>query len=120
MKLQCSCGAKYSFEVTPDMANQPVHFSCPACGMDYSEFVTNLVRQQLGPVQAAAIAPPPPGYVPPPSAVAPPPTPIAPPPAVAAATAAIGSVRVPAVTPPAANGPSPSVAPPPAPVTAPS
>src|SRR6267142_2448947 len=87
MKLQCSCGAKYSFEVTPDMANQPVHFSCPACGMDYSEFVTNLVRQQLGPVPASAIAPPPPGYVPPPPAVAP-------------ASAPIGSVRVPVVVPP--------------------
>src|SRR5690349_8543318 len=66
MKLQCSCGAKYSFEVTPDMANEPVHFSCPACGMDYSEFVTNLVRQELGSTPASAIAPPPPGYVPPP------------------------------------------------------
>src|SRR5215467_8621817 len=97
MKLQCSCGAKYSFEVTPDMASGPVHFSCPACGMDYSEFVTNLVRQQLGP--APAIAPPPPGYVPPPSAVAPPPTAIAPAPAVAPAVAPIGSVRVPTIAP---------------------
>src|SRR5690349_3299134 len=68
MKLQCSCGAKYSFDVTPDMAGGPVHFSCPACGMDYSEFVTNLVRQELGSAStpARAIAPPPPGYVPPP------------------------------------------------------
>src|ERR1051325_9826709 len=66
MKLQCSCGAKYSFEVSPDMANGPVHFSCPSCGMDYSEFVTNLVRQELGSKPAPAFAPPPPGYIAPP------------------------------------------------------
>src|SRR6266850_669309 len=102
MKVQCSCGAKYSFEVTPDMANHPVHFSCPSCGIDYSEFVTNLVRQQLGSIPASAIAPPPPGYVaPPPPAVAiapPPPTAIAPPPAIPAAPP-IGSIRVPAIAP---------------------
>ena len=47
MKLQCSCGAKYTFEVTPDMAQQPVHFVCSACGLDASEYVTQLVRQQF-------------------------------------------------------------------------
>src|SRR5437899_10299618 len=100
MKLQCSCGAKYSFEVTPDIAIRPVHFSCPACGMDYSEFVTNLVRQELGSPPARAIAPPPPGYVPPPAAVAPPPAPVAPAtlgPAPAPALAPIGSIRIPAL-----------------------
>src|SRR5882724_1470544 len=102
MKLQCSCGAKYSFEVTPDMANQPVHFSCPACGMDYSEFVTNLVRQEFGSAPASAIAPPPPGYIAPPPAIAPAPT-AAPPPA---ATTPIGSVRVPVIAPIVAAGAS--------------
>ena len=116
MKLQCSCGAKYSFEVTPEMAKQPVHFSCTACGMDYSEFVTNLVRQEAGSAPAPAIAPPPPGYVPPPrpgtggasvpashSSVPTPPA-MAPPPALAPAIAPIGSVRVP--TTPAVGQPS--------------
>ena len=52
MKVQCSCGAKCEFEVTPEMARQPVKFVCPACGLDASEFVDGLIRQELG--QAAA------------------------------------------------------------------
>lgn len=111
MKLQCSCGAKYSFEVTPDMANQPVHFSCPTCGMDYSEFVTNLVRQQLGSAPASAIAPPPPGYVaPPPLSIAPAPPAVGPVPAAAPVLAPIGSIRV-----PGASGSSSQPAAPPTP-----
>src|SRR5689334_4399855 len=47
MKIQCSCGAKYEFEVTPDMAQRPVQFTCPSCGGDLSESLTNLVRAEL-------------------------------------------------------------------------
>jgi PQQ-like domain len=48
MKIQCSCGAKYEFDVSPEMASGPVKFVCPACGVDSSAFVTSLVRQQFG------------------------------------------------------------------------
>ena len=48
MKVQCSCGSKYEFEITPAMASRPVQFVCPACGTDASDFVDNLVRRQLG------------------------------------------------------------------------
>ncbi|HWX21449.1 MAG TPA: PQQ-binding-like beta-propeller repeat protein [Candidatus Binatia bacterium] len=48
MKIQCSCGAKYEFEITPEMMARPVRFICPACGVDASEFVDSLVRQELG------------------------------------------------------------------------
>src|SRR5512140_2460521 len=48
MKIQCSCGAKYEFEVQPEMARAPVRFVCPACGLDASEFVDGLVRRELG------------------------------------------------------------------------
>jgi len=48
MKIQCSCGAKYAFEVSPEMAKTPVRFVCPACGLDASDFVNNMVRQELG------------------------------------------------------------------------
>ena len=57
MKIQCSCGSKYTFEVTPEMANQPIHFVCSSCGLDASEYVTNLVRQELGASPAAAGTP---------------------------------------------------------------
>ena len=34
MKLQCPCGVKYAFEITPEMLNQPVTFVCPSCGQE--------------------------------------------------------------------------------------
>ena len=48
MKIQCSCGAKYALDVAPEMAQSPVRFVCPACEVDSSDFVNNLVRQELG------------------------------------------------------------------------
>jgi outer membrane protein assembly factor BamB len=48
MKVKCSCGAKYEFELRSEMSEHPVMFVCPACGLDASEFVDGLVRQELG------------------------------------------------------------------------
>lgn len=56
MKIQCSCGAKYALDLTPEMAATPVRFVCPACGLDSSDFVNNLVRQELGLSEPAAAA----------------------------------------------------------------
>jgi len=53
MKIQCGCGAKYEFDITPGMAQNPVRFVCPACGADSSALVTRLVREQLGQAQPA-------------------------------------------------------------------
>jgi hypothetical protein len=65
MKLQCSCGAKYAFDVTPEMAQNPVGFVCPNCGLDSSDFVNELVRRELAKqfpdsTPAAPAGPPPP------------------------------------------------------------
>ena len=79
MKIQCSCGAKYAFDVAPEMAQTPVRFVCPTCGVDASDLVNNLIRQELGlPQPPAAPAAPP---------VAPPMRPVLQTPAVAAETA---------------------------------
>ncbi len=61
MKIQCACGAKYAFDITPEMAKEPVRFVCPACGLDSSEYVNQLVREQLAEQAADAgqTAPPP-------------------------------------------------------------
>ena len=66
MKLQCSCGAKYAFDITPEMAQNPVKFVCPACGLDSSDYVNQLVREELAqknlpdaPAPSLASAPPP-------------------------------------------------------------
>src|SRR5438445_9131537 len=53
MKIQCSCGAKYTFEVTPEMLKKPVRFVCSSCGLDASEYVNNLVRQELAQVSTS-------------------------------------------------------------------
>jgi len=59
MKIQCSCGAKYSFDVTPENAGQPVRFVCPACGVDSSDLVNELIRRELStPADAAATGAP--------------------------------------------------------------
>jgi hypothetical protein len=47
MKIRCSCGTKYEFDVTPEMAQQPVRFVCSNCGLDSSEYVNQLVREEL-------------------------------------------------------------------------
>ena len=53
MKIQCPCGAKFAVDVTPEMAAQPVQFVCPACGVDSSAAVNNLIRQELSATQEA-------------------------------------------------------------------
>ena len=122
MKIQCACGAKFSFDITPDQAQQPVHFICPTCGVDSSAMVTALVRQQFGIAapQAAPtieIAAPPPSQ--PKPAVAPitisPPAPVAPAAPVVPAIVAPpspGPVRVAVPTPTPQPAPT-IVAPPP-------
>lgn len=48
MKVQCSCGARYEFELRPEMRERPVQFICPSCGLDASAFVDEMVRRELG------------------------------------------------------------------------
>jgi hypothetical protein len=56
MKIQCACGAKYEFDVTPEMLQNPVKFVCPSCGLDSSDFVNELIRREF----AGQTSPPPP------------------------------------------------------------
>jgi hypothetical protein len=48
MKIQCACGAKYSFDAKPEMLQNPVRFVCPGCGLDSSDFVNELIRREFG------------------------------------------------------------------------
>ena len=56
MKIQCACGAKYSFDATPEMLQNPVRFVCPSCGLDSSAFVNELVRREFAGQAPAAPA----------------------------------------------------------------
>ncbi len=53
MKLQCPCGARFEFAVTPEMARHPARFVCASCGLDSSGFINELIRKELA-EQAAA------------------------------------------------------------------
>jgi PQQ-like domain len=57
MKIQCSCGAKYEFEVTPEMAREPVRFVCQQCGLDSSDFVNDLIRREFATESPKAASP---------------------------------------------------------------
>jgi PQQ-like domain len=57
MKIACPCGAKYSLEVTPEMALTPMRFVCENCGLDASDFVNQLIRQELASAAPAAEPP---------------------------------------------------------------
>lgn len=56
MKILCQCGAKYAVDVTPEMAQRPVQFICPACGMDSSGAVNQLIQQELAAAAPVAAA----------------------------------------------------------------
>ena len=58
MKIQCRCGVKFAFDVTPEMAAAPQRFVCPACGADDSAEVNEIIRQQFtAPPVEVALAP---------------------------------------------------------------
>lgn len=66
MKIQCTCGAKYAFDLTPEMAREPVKFICPQCGLDSSEVVNQLILQELAEQNLPPAPAPPETPVPPP------------------------------------------------------
>jgi hypothetical protein len=47
MKIQCQCGTKYAFDVTPDMLANPVRLVCQNCGADNSAAVNMIIQQQF-------------------------------------------------------------------------
>ncbi|HEX5400113.1 MAG TPA: PQQ-binding-like beta-propeller repeat protein [Verrucomicrobiae bacterium] len=57
MKIQCACGAKYSFDATPEMLQNPVQLVCQKCGADLSAPVNELIRQQFAGQAPAAPVP---------------------------------------------------------------
>ncbi|HXR46125.1 MAG TPA: PQQ-binding-like beta-propeller repeat protein [Candidatus Limnocylindrales bacterium] len=57
MKIQCACGAKYAFDATPEMLQNPVKFVCPGCGLDSSDFVNELIRREFAGQTPAAPSP---------------------------------------------------------------
>jgi hypothetical protein len=55
LKLQCSCGEKFTFDIEPVNGRMPSPVQCPACGKD----ATQSANEQIA-ARAATPAPPPP------------------------------------------------------------
>ena len=101
MKILCNCGAKFAVDVTPEMVRQPIRFVCPACGLDSSDVVNQMIRQEFAPSAPAAVPVAQVVVAEPVTAAAP-----APAPTVAAATATSVPARI------HITRPAPSAAPP--------
>src|SRR5580765_2528050 len=68
MKIQCSCGMKYAFDLTPEMGRVPITFVCQKCGVDSSQMVNQLIRQELGLASSSAsVGSSVPAFAPPPT-----------------------------------------------------
>jgi len=57
VKVECSCGTRYKFDVEPVNGLMPVPVSCPSCGVDGTPIANAAILQTLG-VQPAAPAQP--------------------------------------------------------------
>ena len=67
VKIVCSCGQKFAFDVYPLNGRMPSPIKCPVCGVDSTAVADEIIALALKP--ASPTTPPPP-----PSAPAPPPT----------------------------------------------
>jgi len=47
VKIQCSCGTRYAFDVEPVHGRMPVRVKCPGCGADGTEFANEVLQQKL-------------------------------------------------------------------------
>ena len=54
IKVLCSCGQKYAFDVEPVNGRMPVPVTCPVCGADGTAAANAIIAQNL-PAQAPAV-----------------------------------------------------------------
>jgi outer membrane protein assembly factor BamB len=59
IKVQCGCGAKYSFDIEPLNGQMPIQVNCPVCGTDGTSAANDIIRQQLSPADEAPVSTPP-------------------------------------------------------------
>ena len=57
IKIECSCGQHYKFDVEPENGQMPVAVACPNCGMDGTDAANRLIQQAL--VVPVPVPPPP-------------------------------------------------------------
>ena len=47
IKIECSCGQHYKFDVEPENGLMPVPVACPTCGTDGTEAANRLIQRAL-------------------------------------------------------------------------
>lgn len=94
IKLTCTCGTKYAFEVEPYRGGMPTRIACPNCGADGTHAANEYIAHALQAGTAAPI----PIVTPRPVASTPPPPP--PPPPAAPAGLRISKTHAPPANPP--------------------
>lgn len=57
VKVQCTCGQAYQFEVEPVNNLMPCAVNCPACGADGTQLANESIAQSASPAMAVAAAP---------------------------------------------------------------
>jgi hypothetical protein len=57
IKIQCSCGQRYSFEIEPVNGAMPSPVACPVCGADGTEAANGAITQALAAAPVATAAP---------------------------------------------------------------
>jgi hypothetical protein len=45
LKICCSCGAKYKFDVEPESRRLPSPVNCPVCGADGTEAANTILQK---------------------------------------------------------------------------
>jgi hypothetical protein len=54
VKIECSCGQHYAFEVEPEAGKMPLAVTCPACGADGTAAANDILARSAAPPPAAA------------------------------------------------------------------
>jgi len=60
IKLLCSCGTKFAFDIEPVEGRMPFTLNCPNCGLDATDYANQYIAQMLAPAPQEAAPPPPP------------------------------------------------------------
>ncbi|HWD20056.1 MAG TPA: PQQ-binding-like beta-propeller repeat protein [Verrucomicrobiae bacterium] len=58
VKVQCGCGARYSFEVEPTQGRMPFAMKCPTCGADGTDAANAIIAESSGPKLRVQMAEP--------------------------------------------------------------
>ncbi|EEF59253.1 PQQ-binding-like beta-propeller repeat protein [Pedosphaera parvula] len=57
VKVQCTCGTRFEFEVEPVNERMPVPINCPSCNSDATGLANEVIKQQLAAAKPAPATP---------------------------------------------------------------